>query len=384
METTSYPKEIRLFFNEIVDKIRDVLDPEYILLAGSFGKESWLYFNDELISDFELVFVCKKTWSLKRKTQLLKQLNNNYPYEISLKGFLLDKIKNRVISNYAFKNPGYISLDFFDAFSDPVFLYKKNDISFIVDLDVAEIPVWEAWRLYVNRMGDILKLKCYAEVDKKTQDYYWLKIFESTAGAYCLINKIYNKNIVKRLEMFTQEHVLTNNELDENCKNSFPIIQQALLARSKHDLLLFNLELSEEESMVVVNSWMSYFEKKLAQAEQLLPINTKDDFQKKYLKNKILQVKYLGFNYFFNKALSNSIRLLYNPKLLNFNFKFYNHRYSWRHLILLSISSAFEEISLGRDSFPETKKVLNNIVKNKQMDTQDFMLSLLKYWRILR
>jgi hypothetical protein len=384
MDVTSYPKEIQLFFSEIVDKIKAELDPEYIIIAGSFGKESWLYFNDELISDFELVFVCKKPWPLKRKTELLKQLNNDYPYEISLKGFLLDKIKNRIVSNYAFKNPGYLSLDFFDAFSEPVFLYKKNDITFSVDLDISEIPIWEAWRLYVNRMGDILKLKCYAKVDKKTQDYYWLKIFESTAGAYCIINKIYNKKIVKRLEIFTLEHVLANDELDENCKNSFPIIQQALLARSKHDLSVFKNELSEEEGMVVVNSWMAYFEKKLAQTEQLIPINTKDDFRLNYLKNEALQGKYLGFNYFFNKLLSNSIKLFYNPKLLNFNFRFYNHKNSWRHLILLSISSAFEEVSSGHDDFIETKKILNKIVKTKEKDKQAFMLSLLGYWKILR
>ena len=60
METTSYPKEIQLFFDEIVVKINKVLDADFILIAGSFGKESWLYFNNELISDFEFVFVCNK------------------------------------------------------------------------------------------------------------------------------------------------------------------------------------------------------------------------------------------------------------------------------------------------------------------------------------
>lgn len=384
MEIMSYPKDIQLFFNEIVDKIKDVLDPEHILLAGSFGKESWLYFNNELISDFELVFVCKKAWSLKKKAKLIKQLNNDYPYEINLKGFLLDKINNRIISNYALKNPGYISLDFFDTFSYPIFLYKKNEFSLDINLDATEIPIWEAWRLYVNRMADILKLKCNVKVDIKTQNYYWLKIFESTAEAYCIINKVYHKNIVNRLNIFTEERINSDAKLNDICKNSFPIIQKALEARSKHDLAQFDIKLNEKERLLIVNSWMTYFEMELANDEQLIPINNKYDFQKNYIQNKSLQKKYLGFNYMFNKLVSNLIRLLYNPNLLNINFKFYSHKYSWRHLILLSISTAFNELSSGSENFLETRNIIDRIVKIKKMENQEFLISILDYWRILR
>ena len=125
MVKTSYPKEIEIFFSEIILRVKEVLDPDLILIAGSFGKESWLYFEDKLLSDFEFVFVCKKRWSLTKKKLLVKALNKEYPYDISLKGHKLQKLQNKVISNYSSKNPGYVDLNFFDTFSNPNILYSK-------------------------------------------------------------------------------------------------------------------------------------------------------------------------------------------------------------------------------------------------------------------
>ena len=207
-------------------------------MAGSFGKESWLYSDDKLISDFEFVFVCKRKWSLSTKKKLQKDLNQIYPFDISLKGFLLDKVKNKVISNYASKNPGYLSLDFYDTFSNPVVLYSKTNASLNINCNVNEIPIWEAWRLYVNRIGDLLKLECADNFDTKEFDYFWLKIFESTAGSYCIIKQIYDKNISNRLTIFTQDLVNNDNELNQTCKDSYPIIYQALSARKGHNLSL--------------------------------------------------------------------------------------------------------------------------------------------------
>ena len=116
MVKTSYPKEIQLFFNKLIEDVKEVLDPDYILIAGSFGKESWLFFEDELLSDFEIVFVCKKRWSLTKKKLLVKALNKEYPYDISLKGHRLHKVHKKVISNYSSRNPGYVDLNFFDTF----------------------------------------------------------------------------------------------------------------------------------------------------------------------------------------------------------------------------------------------------------------------------
>ena len=39
MVETSYPRNIQIFFNEVVNLIKENLSPDYILLAGSFAKE---------------------------------------------------------------------------------------------------------------------------------------------------------------------------------------------------------------------------------------------------------------------------------------------------------------------------------------------------------
>lgn len=67
MEKIYYPDNIELFFNSVVEKIKSKLNPEYIIIAGSFGKGSWIYSGDKLLSDFEFVFVNNKKWSIKKK-----------------------------------------------------------------------------------------------------------------------------------------------------------------------------------------------------------------------------------------------------------------------------------------------------------------------------
>ncbi len=386
MEKISYPKEVQSFFNEIILKIRDSLDPDFILIAGSFGKESWLYSGQELISDFELVFVCKKRWSLNKKKLLLKELNKEYPYEISLKGYLIDNIENKIISNYAVKNPGYISLDFFDTFYDTKYIYARNNKTLDIDCSGDEIPVWEAWRLYVNRMGDLLEMDYNEKNNIQKFEYYWLKIFESTADSYLIINKRYYKNILNRYKIFNKELIENDVILDDKCKSSINYIKMALFARYKHDLGYFRCELSIIERKEIINSWMNYFEKKLSEKEQI-PVKNDKSFYINYLNNNRLQKKYLGFKYIYNITLSNGIRLLHNPNLLNYPFKFYNNSNSWRHIILLSISSAFSEKSLSNSNFPQAKYILSKIISEKEIITlteKKFINTILNYWKILR
>ena len=74
MVKMSYPDEIKVFVNEVVGHIKEGLNPDFILLAGSFGKSSWLFEHDQLVSDFEFVFVSQKKWSLSKKKKLLNFL----------------------------------------------------------------------------------------------------------------------------------------------------------------------------------------------------------------------------------------------------------------------------------------------------------------------
>ncbi|RLD86029.1 MAG: hypothetical protein DRJ07_01755 [Bacteroidetes bacterium] len=383
MVKTSYPKEIQIFFEEVKEKIRDSLNPDFILIAGSFGKESWLYSGEKLISDFEFVFVCEKRWSLKKKKQLLKSLNIDYVYDISLKGYLKDNIKQKVISNYSSKNPGYISLDYFDTFNNPRFLYIKKDEILDIKCTVDEIPIWEAWRLYVNRMGDVLNLMCSSNSDQQNINYYWLKIFESTADSYCIVNRIYQKNISERLDIFNKELIESDEDLSEKCKTSFPIIQKAIKARNEHNLLLFDINVNKNDCIIIINSWMEYFEKKLAKQEQMLIFDRKDFFSS-YLVNRTLQKKYLGFNYRYNILVSNLIRLIFHPYLLNLNFKWYNLNLSWRHIILLNVSSLFYEQNLKMENYRESKNIMSKLVSKKSINDNDRIQIILNYWKILR
>jgi len=386
MERTSFPKEIQLFFNEVIADIKISLNPDFIIVSGSFGKESWLYANNKLISDFELVFICQKRWSLKKKKLLLKRLNEKYPYEISLKGHLKKNVEKKIVSNYSINNQGYLSLDFFDTFYDPKVLYAKGFKNFNLSCSSIEIPSWEAWRLYVNRMGDLLELEINQNLSKQTINYYWLKIFESTADAYCIINNCYSKNIAERLEIFNKELIERDSDLTKYCKNSFPLIQKALYARFNHNLLLFETKIGFKELKLIINYWMIYFEKKLG-IQEGIPYFNKNDFYNRYL-NSSLQEKYFGYNYKYNILISNMLSLLSNPNLINKKFNYLNHSVSWRHIILIVICYSFYiENFKTTNNTSFLKEVLSKIISKQEIErlskTEELAL-VLDYWKILR
>lgn len=385
MEKISYPKEIQRFFSEIVLEVSKVLDPSFIIIAGSFGKESWLYAEDKLISDFEFVFVCKNKWSLKKKRKLLVDLNKKFDYDISLKGYLLGNIKNKIISNYSKKPFGYLDLNFFDTFADSAILYSRNEENLEINLSCSEIPAWEAWRLYVNRMGDLLSLV----IDKKSKikdNYLWLKIFESTADAYLLINNRYYKNINERLNIFTLELLRKDKSLDSICVNSFQWIYKALYSRSKHNLKLFeinNLVIKERNN--IITAWMTYFEKKVCKKEPNLDYS---NFTQDYIKNKTLQKKYLVVKNSFAIQFSNVLKGFTSVKALRkLNFKFENITLSWRHLILLATRNAYMEQSNNLKEFVNTDKLLSILIRRKAINglsNEKKILTVYKLWKELR
>jgi len=386
MVEISYPKNIQIFFNEVVHLIKENLSPDYILLAGSFAKESWLYNGEKLISDFEIVFVCSKKWSVSRKEQLIEELNKKYSFKIELKGYLRHKIERKILSNYALQNPGYINLNFFDTFNEPKYLYGKTDLLLNISTSVDELPVWEAWRLYANRMGDLLSLLAKDEVPNYLEKYYWLKIFESTADAYFIIHKIYNKNILKRLEIFHKKLLDNDIELSDICKKSFPIIQKALQTRKEHDLSIFNIEQPLSERKLIIISWMEYFEKKMGKQENIL-FENKIDFNSKYIENRSLQKRHIDLTNDFNIFLTNALKLTRNINLLGSLVNFSIFKYSWRHIILLSISSTFYEQTIENHDFLESKKIFGKIINRKKIDVLnnlEFIQSLISYWKIIR
>jgi len=386
MEKILFPKKIQIFFDEIIYDIKISLDPEYILIGGSFGKGSWIYSNEELLSDFEFVFIRKKRWSIRKKKDLLIKLNSKYPYQIHLKGYLIDKITKKIISNYSSRYPGYVSLDFFDAFFEPVVLYSRDNLPLKVDLSTKEIPHWELWRLCVNRIADLLTLEFNIKKSNKIEyDYSWLKVFESLVDAYLIIRNIYKPDINKRFLAFVEDIKITKNSFCDICRESFPWISKALEARRKHKLDIFNIDFMPLDKKLIVYEWLNYLEKILLKNENI--IQNHKYFWESYLSDFSIQSKYLEINGKFAVLFSNLIRLLNHRELFNPYFKFYNFRDSWRHIILLAVSTLYKEIIAQKKDFLRTKKVLSKIVREKKLNSladEELFLLVIMMWKKLR
>ncbi|MCB0459705.1 MAG: hypothetical protein KDC74_06800 [Flavobacteriaceae bacterium] len=381
-----YPDSILSVIQKMTSKIKEDLDPDYILLSGSFGKGSWLYLNDNLLSDFEFVFVCKKRWSLSKKKRLLNQLNETYPFEISLKGYLHSKILKKIISNYSFKNPGYVNLDFYDTFSKPNIIYSKYREDLNINLKPIDIPVWEAWRLFVNRLGNILSINIDQGQPKYLEKYYWLKIFEAIADSYLIIRNEYTKDVNSRYKIFQYKLLANDATLSSKCLDSFHSIKSALKARKEHDMNLFDQSISKPKMLAIVNSWTTYLECKLEVAEHFEDSNK--TFIEKYNKNKSIQGNYLEVTGNFSKIVSNGLRLFKNRNnLINNKFKFYMFNYSWRHMVLLSVYTYFIEMNHSEKEYMLTKKVFSTIVNGREVfsfNENDLLINILKYWKTLR
>ncbi|MDJ0645802.1 MAG: hypothetical protein QNJ57_07465 [Flavobacteriaceae bacterium] len=385
MKPAAMNKGLQLIIDEVVKEVTSTLDPEHILLAGSFGKDAWLYSGDDLMSDFEFVFVCKKSWSIRKKKKLLEKLNERFLYEISLKGFLSNKVQRKVISNYAFKNPGYISLDFYDTFSNPKVIFSKETSALKIPLQRTDIPAWEAWRLFTNRLGDLVSVNLESTSNKHRKRYLYLKTFESIVDAYLIIHKVYEKNISDRIKSFDILNLKNDENLGTVCLRSIPYLRKALIARSEHESSLFDPDLKDHEFTEIIAAWKNYIEKELEKVEFIY--KTGGDFYKKYLSQKKLHKKYLGFKYYFNTSLSNFIRLLYMPKGMAMKLKLARFNRSWRHLILLCISSIYEEYMLGNNNFNRSRSVAATIFKSSVLSglsQEEFMSHCLKFWKYLR
>ncbi len=387
MVKISYPKEIQSFFDEIVEEIKKVLNPDYILIAGSFGKGTWLYDNGYLLSDFEFEFICTEKWSLKKKKALLEKLNNLYAYEISLKGHLLKNVKNKVSSNYSNKYPGYLRLNFYDAFSNPQILYAKSKVAINLNLRAKEIPAWEGWRLYINRVGDILSLQLKNANNIEKQNYYWLKMFESIADAYLIVNNLYSKSISIRFNLFTEDLLKKDPILSKSCVESYETVKVALYARKQHELNNFDftvLGLSKKNKIIA--SWLKYFEEKVLIEEGYTGFNAL--FSNIYVQNRSIQKKYLEVNSSIAIQISNLIRLFFNYRsLLKLKFKIFNMKVSWRHTILIVISELFKEQINNKTGFVETRNILVTIISKKKLSSlsdRNLIETVLKLWKILR
>ncbi len=387
MAPTYYPKSIQTIISDVVERLKKTIDPEYIIMAGSIGKGSWIYAGEKLLSDFEFVFVSKKKWSITQKKQLQKDLQKKHGQEISLKGFLLKKVQKKVLSNYSFGNPGYISLSFFDTFSNPVILYQKTKGKLnLPSVDVHEIPVWEAWKLYVNRLGELMEAGSHTKNDRPTDLYKWLKVFESAGDACLIINRSYVSNIQGRMNLIRETSVPTNGETNLGLDKSFSLFAQALRARANHNLSQFSTDYNLDELNKMALGWLLYFQRVLSKEEKISARSDKD-FYASYLSDKKLKNNYLDISGVCNKHISNAIKIMYHPRLFFSGFKFYAFHHSWRHIILLAVSAWYYEFNTGFKQDGITNRVVEKILSRNYLNNEMETISLnhlIKHWKILR
>ena len=385
MAGTYYRSDIDPFINKIIDEVVQCLDPELILMAGSFGKSSWLFSDDHLLSDFEFVFVCKKRWSITKKRKLLQSLNDSFDYDINLKGFILSNVQNKIISSYATGNPGYLSLEFFDTFSNPEILYKKKPVTILFKYDSKEIPVWEGWRLFANRIAHLVEVKASVKSDLELR-YIWLKVLESVADAYLIVNQIYDKNISQRILLFDKKTLAEDKNLSKYCKSTFESIVLALKARECHSIESFIFDDIVMNSDFVLE-WISYFDFKLAESRNV-EFNNWKSFYQSLIQDKQFQIQYSEMNYKSNILVSNMIRLVYNRQLLNHQYRFYNLFLSWQHVILFTIVSYYQENAiLEEQPLSFTKSLMSNLMKRKEIEkltNKELASVILSYWKFLR
>ena len=75
MDITRYPEIAISAIFEARDNLIRLVDPECILLGGSFGKASWLMDEEgSLLSDFEIIFIINKHWRRKKIKKLEKKM----------------------------------------------------------------------------------------------------------------------------------------------------------------------------------------------------------------------------------------------------------------------------------------------------------------------
>lgn len=365
MELTEFPEVARFAITEARDRLIKTFNPEYILLGGSFAKGDWIKGKDgDLLSDFEIVFINKKSWSRKKAKRIAYTLKQKYKLDFSVSGYSKQRVLKKQPGNLCFGSPGYITLAYFDTIHEHNVIYKKTNSNFELPVtSIEEVPLWESWKLFVNRFGDFIKSK-YIE-NNKNIDYYWLKLFQAAADTLLLSKKEYIHDInerYRRLEIYKY-----NNESIPDTQYIESILM-ALKGRKEHNINIFTnfiRSIEERKLLVIAEYWFSRIENMMFGEEN---INIED--YNGYLKQNSLQNKYSNFYISSNLpiAYSNILSLLLSRKSIC-QIRYTSIFKSWRHVSLVAIVFLFKELNSLSSGLPETRKLLQKIYKKEFIDS---------------
>lgn len=361
MELTELPEVAQLAISEARDRLIKTFNPEYILLGGSFAKGDWIKDNSgNLLSDFEIVFINKKSWNRKKAKGIACKLKQKYKLDFSVSGYSKKRVLKKQPGNLCLGSPGYITLTYFDTINENNVIYKKyNPVFELPVTSIEEVPLWESWKLFVNRFGDFIQSK-YID-NNKNIDYYWLKLFQAAADTLLLSKKEYIHDInerYRRLEIYRS----SNNSLPD--EEYIETLLMALKGRKEHNISIFSdfiKSFDEKKLLAILEYWFSRIENMMFQEEN---ISTGD--YNSYLKHNCLQNKYSNFYIlpYLSVPYSNILFLLLNRKAIA-KFKYLSIFKSWRHVSLVVIVFLFKELNSLSLDLPETRELLQNIYERK-------------------
>ena len=389
MDVTFLPVDINKILKFIIIELKKIANPSCIILSGSFGKFSWLYYSNYCLSDLEITFISEKIWSFRKKKSLLKHLKKKFNIEVHIKGYLENQIRKKIFSNYANRYKGYISLNFYDTFFSPTIVYKvKENLDWLPCISISEVPIWEAWRLFTNRIAEILDNEL-SNINKEENlaSYNYLKAFESAFDSYLIIRRKYDPKLEKRIALLNQLNFEQIEKKEIIRSKSFKIIKRALISRQFHKLENFKIEeLTEKERKITLLYWLEYIQNEMLISEGIIPeLNGSKSLQ--YIRDKKINNKYLETTLRNNILPSNILRLVKNPSLIMHGLIFKIFLTSWRHLILMTINTIFTELVLEVTELPKTRILMEYLLGNKTINnltSDDLLKRIILYWKLLK
>jgi hypothetical protein len=146
--------------SKVVDMIIADINPESIVLSGSFGRgEGTAYLENGRVvidSDFEIGCVCKDYSRRMKIFSLENRLRKDFDIEITLNFFLPRRFTSRDSSNLS-SSRSILTIDQFDLLYGSKFIYGKDYGGSIVYPEANEIFPWEYVRLIFNRTAELIE-----------------------------------------------------------------------------------------------------------------------------------------------------------------------------------------------------------------------------------
>lgn len=216
----------------IMDSTLKHIQPQAILLAGSFGRgEGSIYMegdNPHFISDYEVCIVSSNPRARFEVDRILHDVKDKIPTEVSLFWNSPARIINNRSRNVSFGKP-QASIGIYELKAGAMIIYGSFDLS-INPIDPSTLPLSEGIRLIINRMMGVVEawnLNSPAEIRKATL----IKLLLACGDALLIRNGKYHFSYQERANRFEK---LYNARFRKQFSSEF-LEQYQIAARIKLD-----------------------------------------------------------------------------------------------------------------------------------------------------